>query len=51
MQFADNAGPDQPVHKGLRCPLTDSIDTVVYIDGHRMFRLGCTVAHADLELH
>ena len=28
IRFADNAGPDQ----GLRCPLTESIDTVVHID-------------------
>ena len=31
MQFADNAGPDQ-ADLGLRCPLTESTDTVVYVD-------------------
>ena len=54
MQFADNTGPDQPAHLGLRCPLTESMDTVVesmvtvvYVDKLRMLRLDCTDAHAD----
>ena len=46
MQFADNAGPDQ----GLRCPLTESMDTAAYVDKHRMLGSDCTVAHADLDL-
>ena len=35
VQVADKAGPDQPAHKAdqdLRCPLTESMDTVVYFD-------------------
>ena len=55
MQFADNAGPDQSAHKRrLICafvfPLTDSVDTVVYIDEQNMPRLDCTDAHAGLDL-
>ena len=56
MLFADNAGPDQPAHLltqadlGLRCPLTESMDTVVYVDEQRMIRSDCTDAHADLDL-
>ena len=36
MQFADNAGPDQPVHmradQGLHCPFTESMANAVYVD-------------------
>ena len=32
MHFADNAGPDQ----GLRYPLTETLDIVVYIDEKKM---------------
>ena len=35
MQFADNTGPDQPMHKtdpGLHCPLTESMGTLVFVD-------------------
>ena len=39
MQFADNAGPDQPVHSR---PLTESVDTVEYVDEQRMYRSDCT---------
>ena len=46
MQLADNAGPNQ----GLRCPLTESVDTVVYVDEQKMLRLDCIDAHADLDL-
>ena len=52
MQFADNAGRDHPVfaqtNLGLRCPATESMDTVVYADAHRMNR-SYTYAHADLD--
>ena len=43
MHFAVNIG------QGLRCPLTESMDTVVYVDEQRMHRSDCMVAHADLE--
>ena len=42
---------------GPCCPLTESntvvesMDTVVYVDHHRILRLNCTDAHADLDLH
>ena len=36
MQFADNAGPDQPDQ--VQCPLAESMDNVVYVDGQKMFR-------------
>ena len=36
---------------GLRCPLTESVDTVVYVDEQKMPRLDCKDAHADLDLH
>ena len=45
IQFVDNAGPDQPAHQadlGLHCPLTESMDTVVYVDEQRMSRSDCT---------
>ena len=45
--FSDNAGPDQPA---LRCPLPESMDTVVYIDGQRMSGSDCTNAYAHLDL-
>ena len=35
---------------GLRCPLTESGDSVVYVDEQKMPRLDCTDAHADLDL-
>ena len=41
MQFADSAGPDQ----GLRCPLTELMDTVVYVDEQGMLRSDCMDAH------
>ena len=34
----------------LRCPLTESGDTVVYVNEQIMPRLYCTGAHADLDL-
>ena len=43
MQTSYNADPDQPV-------LTESVDTVVYVDGQKMPRLDSTDAHADLDL-
>ena len=52
MLFADNAGPDQPAHTdlGLRCPLTESMATVVYVDEQKMPRSDCTDAHSHLDL-
>ena len=35
---------------GLRCSLTESLDTVVYVDEQRVSVLDCTDAHADLDL-
>ena len=34
----------------LRCPLTESMDTVVYVDEQRMSRSDCMDAHAELDL-
>ena len=35
MQYADNAGPDEPAHapahQGLRCPLTELMKTLMYV--------------------
>ena len=45
MQYADNAQADQ----GLLCPLTESIDTVGYVDEQRMSRLDCTNAYHHLD--
>ena len=43
MQFADNSGPDlRCADLGLRCPLTESIDTVVYVDEQKMPASDCT---------
>ena len=64
MQFADNAGPDQPAQISLRrsacafaqadqdrsCSLTESMYTVVYVDEQTMLRSDCWDAHAHLEL-
>ena len=36
---------------GLHCPLTKSVDTVVYVDKQKMPRLDCTDVQADLDLH
>ena len=38
MQLADNAGPDAQADRGLHCPLTESMDTVVYVDEQRISR-------------
>ena len=46
MLFADNTGPNM----GLRCSLTESVDTVVYVDEQKMPGLGCTDAHDYLDL-
>ena len=35
---------------GLRCPLIESVDIVVYVDEQKMPRLDCTDAHTDLDL-
>ena len=42
MQFTDNAGPD------LGCSLTESMDTVVFVDEQRMPRSDCMFVHAEL---
>ena len=34
---------------GHRCPLTESVSTVVYVDEQKFFS-DCTDAHADLDL-
>ena len=49
MQFVDNAGPDQ-VDQGLHCPLTQSMDGVVYVNEQRMLRSDCMDAHVGLDL-
>ena len=54
MQFADNAGPDQPsfmqADKDHCWALTESKDAVVYVDQQRMSRSDCTDVHTDLDL-
>ena len=54
MKFAVNAGPDQPMHAQvalvLHCPLTESVDTIVYVDEQKMPRVVCTDVQADLQL-
>ena len=39
MQYANNADPDQPVQTGLRCLLTESMGTLVYmyVDKQRIY--------------
>ena len=53
MQFADSAGPDPcafvQTDQGLYCPLTESLNIVVYVDEQRMSRSDCTGAHAHLD--
>ena len=52
-EFADNAGPDKPAHQRRLisgCPLTESVDTIVYVDEQKMPRLYCTYAHGHLKL-
>ena len=36
--------------QGLRYPLTESVDTMVYVDKQKMSRLDCKDVHADLDL-
>ena len=48
MQFADNAGIDQPAH--LRCSPTESMNIVVHVDEQRMHRSDCAGSHTDLDL-
>ena len=36
---------------GLRSPLTESMDTVVYVDEQRKLLLDCAYAHAQLDDH
>ena len=35
---------------GFRCLHTESLDTVVYVNGQKMPRLDCIDVHADLDL-
>ena len=46
MQFAGKPASDLC----LRCPLTESMDIVVYVDEQRMSRPDCTDAHTHLDL-
>ena len=52
MPFAENEGLDQPAQadRGLCCSLTESVDTVRYIDEQKMPRTDCTDVHADLYI-
>ena len=50
MQLADKVGPDQPARMGLCCLLTESIDSVVYVNKQRITRIDGMDAHADLRL-
>ena len=36
--------------QGLHCPLTESVDTVVYVDKQRLSRSDCMDAHTPLDL-
>ena len=42
--------PIQQADLDLCCALTESVDTVVYVDKQKMPSLDCTDAHADLDL-
>ena len=44
MQY--NAGPDL----GMRCPLAESMNTLVHDDEQKMLRSDCMDAHSDLDL-
>ena len=46
-RFADSVDPDQPARE-LRCPLTESMDPVVFVDEERMSRSDCRNTHARL---
>ena len=37
--------------QGLHCPLTESMETVVYVNKQRMLRSDCADAHTDLDIH
>ena len=43
--------PIQQADLDLCCSLTESVDTVVYVDKQKTPSLGCTDAHVDLDLH
>ena len=50
-QFVDSSGPDHmQADLGLRCPSTETVDTVVYVDKHKMPRYVCIDAYAHLDL-
>ena len=54
-QFSDNTSHDKcafaQAYLSLQRPLTDSMDTVEYVDQQRMFRTDYTDAHAEMDLH
>ena len=55
MQFVDNKGTDQTVHKrrliwAFVVRFTESVDNVVYVDEQRMSRSVCIDVHAHLDL-
>ena len=49
VQYADKAGPDQPAD--VYWLLTESNDTIVYVDELRIFKSDYMDAHADLNRH
>ena len=48
MQCADRTSPDPP-DQGLHCPLSKSMDIVVYVYKLGMTRSACMDAHYDLD--
>ena len=55
MQFCGQRRPrsacaNAQAELGLHCPLTELMNTVVYVDEQRMLRSDCTDAHVDLDL-
>ena len=48
MQLADNAFTQAEL--GLRHPRTESVATVVYVDGQKKTRSDCTEAQAYMDL-
>ena len=51
MQFADKTVfAFVQAELGLCCSLTESVDTVVYVNKQKMSKLDCTDAHVHLDL-
>ena len=52
IQFAYKAGPEKLAQAdlNLRCPLTESMDSVVYVDEQKHSRSDCINAHAHLDI-